>query len=120
MTASRSLSISVLLAGLLLAPVVPRAEPALTSSGAQQFTVPSQLPAATRVVVRKAARRLDLMRGNEAAGQLPYLPGLVPTGHKEKAGDFRTPEGATCSTRRNARSDFFLSIQVSYPGDRMT
>jgi murein L,D-transpeptidase YafK len=115
-TATRTLSISVLLAGLLLAPVVPRAEPALTSSGAQQFTVLSQLPTATRVVVRKAARRLDLMRGNELLGSYHISLGLVPTGHKEKAGDFRTPEGRYLLTRRNARSDFFLSIQVSYPG----
>ncbi len=117
MTAQRSLTISVLLAGLLLAPVAPRAEPALTSGGGQQYSpVPNQLPTATRVVVRKAARRLELMRGSEVLGSYHISLGLVPTGHKEKAGDFRTPEGRYLLTRRNARSDFFLSIQVSYPG----
>jgi murein L,D-transpeptidase YafK len=30
-------------------------------------------------------------------------------------GDFRTPEGRYWLVRRNSRSDFFLSIQVSYP-----
>jgi murein L,D-transpeptidase YafK len=116
-TAPRSLSIYVLLVGVLLAPVASRAEPALTSGGAQQYsTVPNQLPTATRVVVRKAARRLELMRGNEVLGTYHISLGLVPTGHKEKVGDFRTPEGSYQLTRRNARSDFFLSIQVSYPG----
>ena len=43
--------------------------------------------------------------------------GLNPEGHKERAGDFRTPEGSYRLTRRNPRSDFFLSIQVSYPND---
>ena len=29
--------------------------------------------------------------------------------------DFRTPEGSYRLTRRNAKSDFFLAVQVSYP-----
>ena len=37
---------------------------------------------------------------------------------KERAGDFRTPEGSYRLTRRNTRSDFFLSIQVSYPNEQ--
>ena len=44
--------------------------------------------------------------------------GLNPGGAKERAGDFRTPEGSYRLTRRNTRSDFFLSIQVSYPNDQ--
>ncbi len=77
---------------------------------------PMQLPTATRVVVRKAARRLELIRGNEVLGSYHISLGLAPTGHKEKAGDFRTPEGRYQLARRNPRSDYFLSIQVSYPG----
>ena len=42
--------------------------------------------------------------------------GLQPQGHKERAGDFRTPEGSYRLARRNARSDYFMSIQISYPG----
>ena len=41
--------------------------------------------------------------------------GLNPVGQKERSGDFRTPEGTYRLERRNPRSDFFLSIQVSYP-----
>jgi len=41
----------------------------------------------------------------------------VPEGNKERAGDFRTPEGSYRLTRRNAHSDYFLSIQVSYPNE---
>jgi murein L,D-transpeptidase YafK len=116
-TALRTPFATLLLAGLLLAPAISRADPALTPGGAmRQSPAPIQLPTATRVVVHKAARRMDLMRGNEVLGSYHIALGLVPTGHKEKVGDFRTPEGRYQLARRNARSDFFLSIQVSYPG----
>jgi murein L,D-transpeptidase YafK len=73
------------------------------------------LPTADRVVVYKAERRLELRRGNEVLRAFKVSLGLMPKGHKERVGDFRTPEGRYTLTRRNARSDFFLSIQVSYP-----
>jgi murein L,D-transpeptidase YafK len=76
------------------------------------------LPTATRVVVHKAERRMELLRGNEVLRSYRISLGLVPQGHKERAGDFRTPEGRYYLTRRNPRSDFFLSIQVSYPDPR--
>ena len=55
------------------------------------------------------------MRGNDVLRAYRIALGLNPGGHKERAGDFRTPEGNYRLTRRNSRSDFFLSIQVSYP-----
>ena len=39
----------------------------------------------------------------------------MPAGTKQRSGDFRTPEGVYQLTRRNPHSDYFLSIQVSYP-----
>jgi murein L,D-transpeptidase YafK len=108
----------LLLTGLLLLPGALRADPALTPPGgvSRSTVAPTELPTATRVVVHKSARRLVLLRGNEVLGTYRIALGLVPTGHKEKAGDFRTPEGRYQLSRRNARSDYFLSIQVSYPG----
>ena len=76
-----------------------------------------ELPIADRVLVRKAERRLYLMRGNDVLRAYRVALGLNPGGPKERAGDFRTPEGSYRLTRRNTRSDFFLSIQVSYPND---
>jgi murein L,D-transpeptidase YafK len=75
------------------------------------------LPTADRVVVYKSERRLELRRGNEVLRTFKVSLGLMPKGHKERAGDFRTPEGRYVLNRRNARSDFFLSIQVSYPNN---
>jgi murein L,D-transpeptidase YafK len=76
------------------------------------------LPMADRIVVHKAERRLDLMRGYSVLRTYHIALGLNPIGQKQRSGDFRTPEGTYFLARRNARSDFFLSIQVSYPNNQ--
>ena len=73
------------------------------------------VPFADEVVVRKSERRLYLLRHGEVLRSYRVALGLIPDGPKERAGDFRTPEGHYQLTRRNTRSDYFLSIQVSYP-----
>lgn len=93
----------VMLCSLMTATAVGRAE---------------SLPVATRVVVYKAERRMELLGGSEVLRTFKVSLGLMPKGHKAQVGDFRTPEGRYYLTRRNPRSDFFLSIQVSYPNDR--
>ncbi len=69
------------------------------------------------VVVYKGERKMLLMHGDSILRTYKISLGLNPIGHKERAGDFRTPEGRYRLTRRNPRSDFFLSIQVNYPND---
>jgi murein L,D-transpeptidase YafK len=75
----------------------------------------AQLPVADEVLVRKSERRLYLLRHGEVIRSYRVALGLVPQGPKERAGDFRTPEGRYQLTRRNTHSDYFLSILVSYP-----
>ncbi|MBM5812041.1 MAG: hypothetical protein FJ191_08775 [Gammaproteobacteria bacterium] len=70
---------------------------------------------AERVVVHKAVRRMELWRDGAVIASYRVSLGLNALGHKQREGDLRTPEGSYRLTRRNARSDFFLSIQVSYP-----
>jgi len=77
----------------------------------------AQLPNADRVVVYKGAREMRLYRGGSVLRTYHISLGLQPTGAKERSGDFRTPEGSYRLERRNPRSDYFLSIQVSYPND---
>jgi len=72
---------------------------------------------ADRVVVRKSTRKLLLMRADRVVAEYPIRLGLNPVGPKEREGDFRTPEGSYWLARRNQSSDFFLSIEVSYPND---
>lgn len=89
----------------------------LTGPAAHAFvTVP--VPIADKVVVHKSERRLYLMRHGEVLRSYRVALGLMPEGPKARAGDFRTPEGHYLLTRRNPRSDYFLSILVSYPNDQ--
>jgi murein L,D-transpeptidase YafK len=73
---------------------------------------------ADKVVVAKGQRRLYLLRENQVIAEYPVRLGLNPYGPKQREGDFRTPEGSYRLVRRNPRSDFFLSIQVSYPSEQ--
>jgi murein L,D-transpeptidase YafK len=73
------------------------------------------MPKADHVIVHKSERKMLLMHGDSILRTYKISLGLNPIGHKERAGDFRTPEGLYRLTRRNPRSDYFLSIQVSYP-----
>ncbi len=88
-----------------------------TSPAAHSFVV-VPVPVADKVVVHKSERRLYLMRHGEVLRSYHIALGLVPDGPKARAGDFRTPEGHYALTRRNPRSDYFLSILVSYPNDQ--
>ena len=72
---------------------------------------------ADTILVRKAERRMYLMRANRIIAEYPIRLGLNPIGHKEREGDFRTPEGLYQLVGRNPRSDYFLSLEVSYPND---
>ncbi len=93
----------------------------IRSPGSAQSTQPmplgssGTLPMADHIVVRKSLRRLYLMHGGTVLRSYRVALGLNPVGQKERSGDFRTPEGRYYLTRRNPRSDYFLSIQVSYP-----
>ena len=85
------------------------------ADGGSRVSEAAGLPSADRAVVRKSERRLYLLRDGNVVRSYRIALGLVPEGSKERAGDFRTPEGIYQLTHRNAHSDFFLSIQVSYP-----
>jgi murein L,D-transpeptidase YafK len=81
------------------------------------LTTGSALPVVDRVVVRKSERRLYLMHGGNLVRSYHVSLGLNPVGQKERSGDFRTPEGSYRLDQRNERSDYFLSIRVSYPNE---
>ncbi len=68
-----------------------------------------------RIVVHKGGRKMELYRKGQLVANYRISLGLAPSGQKQREGDFRTPEGSYRLTRRNAQSDFFLAVQVSYP-----
>lgn len=79
---------------------------------------PAVVRPADLVVVDKSERRLTLYRDGQEVRSYRVSLGLDPNGPKQREGDFRTPEGRYLLTRRNPQSDYFLSIQVSYPDPR--
>ena len=72
-------------------------------------------PRANHIVVSKSNRVLALMTGDETLKRYKVHLGFAPEGHKQRSGDGRTPEGRYYIDRRNPRSDFYLSLGVSYP-----
>jgi murein L,D-transpeptidase YafK len=74
-----------------------------------------QIALADKVVVRKAERRLYLMKDDQPFRSYPVSLGIEPLGHKVRQGDGRTPEGRYLLTWRNPRSQYYRSILISYP-----
>ena len=75
----------------------------------------SALPMATRILVEKSDRRMTLYENDRVLRRYRVALGVEPVGPKQVEGDQRTPEGRYRIVARNPRSDFFLSLLVSYP-----
>lgn len=69
------------------------------------------------VVVEKAARVLILFRNGRELKRYRIALGGEPHGHKRQEGDNRTPEGRYLLDWRNPRSQFNLSLHISYPNE---
>jgi murein L,D-transpeptidase YafK len=69
------------------------------------------------VVVDKSDRKLYLYKAGRVLREFNVELGQMPTGPKQREGDFRTPEGKYFLDERNVNSDYFLSIHVSYPNE---
>ena len=106
---------------LLLTAFWAHAEAPLSSSAiatsSSNLSLDAGLQLADTVVVRKSERKLYLMRSGAVLRSFKVALGLRPEGHKQFEGDYRTPEGKYRLVRRNPNSEYFLSIQVSYPND---
>jgi murein L,D-transpeptidase YafK len=68
-----------------------------------------------QVVVLKKQRTLQLLHGDKVVKSYKVALGGNPVGPKIKQGDGKTPEGTYVLDRRNAQSQFYKSIHVSYP-----
>jgi murein L,D-transpeptidase YafK len=109
----RSLGVLLLACGAIArADSLPQAQPVMLPQPAL-----NTLPLVDRVVVHKGERQMLLMHGGNIVRSYHVALGLNPVGQKERSGDFRTPEGTYRLERRNARSEYFLSIKVSYPNE---
>lgn len=72
-----------------------------------------------RILVKKSERKLYLYvweAGKEKLAKTYQIAlGNNPTGAKRRQGDGATPEGDYYITHKNPRSNFYLSLGVSYP-----
>jgi len=69
---------------------------------------------AADLVVSKAKRSLEY-REEGVSREFPIGLGTAPVGRKSRQGDRKTPEGAYFITHKNSKSQFYLSLGVSYP-----
>ena len=67
------------------------------------------------IIVKKAARILELWQEGCLLRSFSIGLGRTPTGHKQMEGDGKTPEGEYYVCVKNSKSKFYLSLGVSYP-----
>jgi murein L,D-transpeptidase YafK len=70
-----------------------------------------------RVLVEKAKRKLTLFAGGKPLKVYSIALGTNPLGAKEEEGDGKTPEGIYKIDWRNPKSEYHLSLHVSYPNE---
>lgn len=67
------------------------------------------------LLVDKTRRILVAYAGGQPVRVYRGLQFGIPAGHKQFQGDRRTPEGLYTIDTRNPRSQFYLSLRISYP-----
>lgn len=77
---------------------------------------PLEPAASYRIVVKKSERKLYLYNENQKLLKTYKIAlGFAPVGTKQKQGDGATPEGEYYLTHKNPKSNYYLSLGVSYP-----
>ncbi len=71
--------------------------------------------AADLIVIDKADRRMTLYDDAVEIARYRVALGPAPEGDKLKQGDGRTPEGRYKISLKNPKSQFHLSLKISYP-----
>jgi murein L,D-transpeptidase YafK len=69
------------------------------------------------IQVFKSRRLLELRAEGGVVRTYRIGLGTSPSGPKRRQGDRRTPEGTYFICNKNPRSQFYLSLQVSYPNE---
>jgi len=85
------------------------------SGGPHADTLSPHYEQADSLLIVKSERKLYLLKEGEVLRDFDIALGLMPEGSKQREGDFRTPEGLYYLDARNSNSDYFLSLQISYP-----
>ncbi|QYF93481.1 L,D-transpeptidase family protein [Massilia sp. PAMC28688] len=78
-------------------------------------TAHASSPRATRVMVDKSDRLMQVFAGDKVIATYAIGLGTAPVGHKLREGDRRTPEGRYRLDFKKRDSTFFRAIHISYP-----
>ena len=98
-----------------------RAHPKVTTAtaprapGVARIVGARRPPTADSVLVEKALRRLTVYAAGLPVRTYDVALGRNPVGAKERAGDFRTPEGLYHVDARNPASGYHRALHLSYP-----
>ncbi|HEU0174016.1 MAG TPA: L,D-transpeptidase family protein [Blastocatellia bacterium] len=110
---------TLLVSLLFVSPMIMASSQSSTAQGSDQSRQSSAPEARYRILIRKGERKLYLYvweGGKERLAKTYQIAlGNNPTGSKRRQGDGATPEGDYYITHKNARSNFYLSLGVSYP-----
>ncbi|MDR2219266.1 MAG: L,D-transpeptidase family protein [Methylobacillus sp.] len=68
-----------------------------------------------KILVKKQARTLEVLKDNKVVKTYTIALGFAPKGTKIRQGDGKTPEGIYHVRIKNAASQFYLSLGLSYP-----
>ena len=67
------------------------------------------------IIVDKSKRELKLIKNGITIKEYIIDLGFDPVGHKYFKGDGKTPEGLYYISKKSTNSDFYISLQISYP-----
>ncbi len=109
-----------LTAGVIAAPFVGRASSATANRATRAVNGEALLLPLVNpgIVVTKSKRLLRLYSAGKVVREYRVGLGLSPVEDKVKAGDRRTFEGEFYICQKNSHSQFYLSLEISYPNKR--
>lgn len=87
-------------------------------SNGEEILPLTNLLKADLVLVEKKERKLHLIKNEKIYRTYNVRLGSNPTGHKQKQGDKRTPEGKYLLDSRNENSQYYKSLHISYPNSK--
>jgi murein L,D-transpeptidase YafK len=87
----------------------------LAPHGVSQSESPEAPQVADRIVVVKSTRTMTLESKGRTLKTYKVALGGQPVGAKERQGDHKTPEGEYAVDAKNAHSQFYKALHLSYP-----
>jgi len=89
----------------------------LQAHAQSQAQAPMAGNAVDEIVILKSARTMSLENNGQVLKTYKVALGRQPVGAKDREGDHKTPEGEYTVDAKNAHSDYYLALHLSYPSE---